>query len=76
MYPFRPSLSVDWTTHILLRQFVDRRYFGSVLRLNEARRVAKEADETEVDRQQGLRPPRKAWTLFGLVVAIALITTS
>ncbi|KAJ9094957.1 hypothetical protein QFC21_005749 [Naganishia friedmannii] len=56
--------------------FVDRRYFGSVLRLNEARRVAKEANETDVDRQQGLRPPRKEWTLFGIAVAVALITTS
>lgn len=57
-------------------QFIDKKYFGSVLRLNEADRVKKETHETEVDRRQGLRPARRSWTIFGLVVAVSLITTS
>lgn len=57
-------------------QFIDKRYFGSVLRLNEADRVKKESGETDVDRRQGLRPARRSWTVLGLVVAVSLITTS
>lgn len=57
-------------------QFIDKKYFGSVLRLNEADRVKKEAYETDVDRRQGLRPARRSWTIFGLIVAVSLITTS
>ncbi|GHJ90284.1 hypothetical protein NliqN6_6686 [Naganishia liquefaciens] len=56
--------------------FVDKKYFGGVLRLNEADRVKKEAMETEADRRQGLRPAIKGWTIFGLVVAVCLIATS
>ncbi|KAJ9092414.1 hypothetical protein QFC20_007369 [Naganishia adeliensis] len=55
---------------------IDKRYFGSVLRLSEADRVKKEAHGTNVDRRQGLRPARRSWTILGLVVAVSLITTS
>jgi hypothetical protein len=44
--------------------------------MNERDRVGKEAQETEQDRRQGLRPAIKGWTIFGLVVAVCLIATS
>jgi hypothetical protein len=57
-------------------QFLDIRFFGSVLRLNEKDRLAKESRETDADRLQGLRPARRKWTAFGLLVIVVLITTS
>lgn len=77
-YHVRRKLSIrtDVDADYTLPQFVDKKYFGGVLRLSEADRVKKEALETDADRQQGLRPAIKGWTVFGLVVAICLISTS
>lgn len=60
-----------FTYHIL-----DRRYFGSAMTMSEKQRVKVEAIETDADRTQGMRVPRRFWTILGCTVAIAMIITA
>lgn len=57
-------------------QYIDKRYFGSILTANEKQRVANEREESDEDRRAGLRGPKRSWTLAGFIVAICMITTA
>jgi hypothetical protein len=60
----------------LLGQILDKRYFGGVLRANEKTRLEQEQLESPEQRQSGLRAAKRSWTISGLVIAAALITTA
>ena len=56
--------------------YLDTHYFGSRMLLTEKQRIEKEKEETEEDRQQGLRAPKRFWTWFGCFVLTLMIATS
>lgn len=53
--------------------FLDRRYFGRVMSMTEKQRVMVEAEETEKDRLQGLRGPKRSMMIIGCSIVSALI---
>lgn len=55
---------------------LDKRYFGGVLKANEKQRSEQEARESPEDRRQGLRAPKRSWTVAGLMLAATMIITS
>jgi hypothetical protein len=55
---------------------LDKRYFGGVLKANEKTRLEQEELESTEQRQSGLRAAKRSWTVSGLVIAAALITTA
>lgn len=56
--------------------FLDKRYFGCVMTMTEKQRVRAEAVESPNDRTQGLRGPRRFWTILGGSIAVAIIATA
>ncbi|EST10225.1 Major facilitator superfamily [Kalmanozyma brasiliensis GHG001] len=55
--------------------FIDKRYFGGVLKLNERQLLQKMRSESEEERSQALRKPVKKWTTAGCVLLAAFVTT-
>lgn len=60
----------------LVYHVIDRKYFGGVLKLNEAQLLQKMQNETTEEKKQALRKPIKKWTAAGCLLLLAFVVTS
>ncbi|SPO22893.1 uncharacterized protein UTRI_01571 [Ustilago trichophora] len=60
----------------LVYHVIDRKYFGGVLKLNEAQLLQKMQNETTEEKEQALRKPIKKWTAAGCLLLLAFVVTS
>jgi hypothetical protein len=56
--------------------YIDRRYLSSILFLSERKRIEQEKQQGEGHEKQGLLAAKKFWTIAGMTVGCALISTA